>query len=321
MLTILIALVVAVAAMVFAVKLLRGSAPEEQVQRRLQAVQRSEFAPSEFESAVDLRKEDRLSGVLWVNHILARMDVAARLRLLLQQAGMTQTVGGLLMMGLLLWIGAACLLYLRFGSVASAAGLGATLTTLPFFYVLRRRRKRFQRFESQLPEAIDMLVSALRAGHSLMTAIGFMGQESREPLSGEFRKCFEEQNYGVDLRTALLDLGRRMTVQDLQIFIAAVLIQKESGGNLAEVLEKVAHTSRDRFRLRKQVQVHTAQGRMTGWILSLLPVLLGAAMYMVNPEGISVLWTNPLGLKLLYTALIMNFLGALVIRKVIRIRV
>jgi tight adherence protein B len=321
MLPILIALVVAVAAAVFAVKLLRGSAPEQQVQRRLQTVQRAEFAPAESDSELDLRTEERLSGIPWVHQLLARLDVAARLRRLLQQAGMKQTVGGLLMMGLLFWIGATCLLYLRFWSVALSAGLGATLTALPFLYVFRRRRKRFHRFESQLPEAIDMLVSALRAGHSLMTAIGFMGMESREPLSGEFRKCFEEQNYGVDLRTALLNLGRRMAVQDLQIFIAAVLIQKESGGNLAEVLEKVAHTSRERFRLRKQVQVHTAQGRMTGWILSLLPVLLGFAMYMVHPDSISVLWTTSLGRKLLYTALIMNFLGALVIRKVIRIRV
>ena len=192
---------------------------------------------------------------------------------------------------------------------------------LPWLYVLRRRASRFRRFEEQLPEAIDMLVSALRAGHSLMTAIGFIGQESREPLSGEFDKCFKEQNYGVDLRTALLNLGNRMALQDLQIFIAAVLIQKESGGNLAEVLEKVAHTSRERFRLRKQIRVHTAQGRMTGWILALLPVVLGFAMYMVHPEGISILWTNPTGLKLLYTAVVMNVLGALVIRKVIRIRV
>jgi tight adherence protein B len=321
MLPILIAFVAATAALAFALKLLRGSAPEQQVQRRLQTVQLAEFAPADFESSVDVRKQERFSGVRWLNRLLARLDIAARLRLLLEQAGMQQTVGGLLMMGLFFWIGATCLLYLRFWSVAPAAGLGATLTALPFFYVFRRRRKRFQRFESQLPEAIDLLVSALRAGHSLMTAVGFMGQESREPLSGEFRKCFEEQNYGVDLRTALLNLGRRMPVQDLQIFIAAVLIQKESGGNLAEVLEKVAQTSRDRFRLRKQVQVHTAQGRMTGWILSLLPVLLGFAMYMVHPEGISILWTNPLGLKLLYTALIMNILGALVIRKVIRIRV
>jgi len=317
----LIALVVAVAAMAFAVKLLRGSAPEQQVQRRLKTVQQSEFAPTEFETATDLRIEDRLSRLPWLNRLLARLDVASRLRLLLIQAGVKRTVGSLLMICLFAWIGTACLLYLRFWSVPIAAGLGLLVIPLPFLYVLRRRTKRFQRFEEQMPEAIDMLVSALRAGHSLMTAIGFMGQETAEPLSGEFRQCFEEQNYGVDLRTALLNLGSRMAVQDLQIFIAAVLIQKESGGRLAEVLEKVAQTARERFRLRKQVRVHTAQGRMTGWILSLLPVGLGFAMYLVHPEGISVLWTTSIGLKLLYTAGIMNLLGALVIRKIIRIRV
>jgi tight adherence protein B len=319
--TMLIALVLAVAAIGFAVKLLRGSAPEQQVQRRLKTVQQSEFAPAEFESAADLRIEDRLSRVVWLNRLLTRMDVAARLRLLLLQAGMERTVGSLLMICLFGWIGAACLLYLRFWSLPISAGLGLAVVPLPFLYVFHRRTRRFRRFEEQLPEAIDMLVSALRAGHSLMTAIGFMGQEFVEPLSSEFRQCFEEQNYGVDLRTALLNLGTRMAVQDLQIFIAAVLIQKESGGRLAEVLEKVAQTSRERFRLRKQVRVHTAQGRMTGWILSLLPVGLGFAMYLVHPEGISVLWTNPVGVKLLYTAGVMNLLGALVIRKIIRIRV
>ncbi len=319
--TILIALVVAVAAVVLAVKLLRGGTPEQQVQRRLKVVQRSEFAPTEFESAADFRREERFSPFPWLSRLLARVDVAARLRLLLQQADVEWTVGSLLIMSFFGWIGTACLLYLRMWSVLPAAALGAAVTPLPFLYVLHRRTRRFMRFEEQLPEAIDMLVSALRAGHSLMTAIGFIGQESREPLSGEFRKCFEEQNYGIDLRTALMNLGVRMAVQDLHIFIAAVLIQKESGGNLAEVLEKVAQTSRERFRLRKQVRVHTAQGRMTGWILSLLPVGLGFAMYMVHPEGISLLWTNPTGLKLLYTAISMNVLGALAIRKIIRIRV
>ncbi len=321
MLMFLIALLVGVAALAFAVKLLRGTAPEQQAQRRLKTVQQGGVAPTDFESETDVRKEDRLSGILWLNRLLVRVDVAARLRLLLEQAGMTRTVGSLLMVCLFSWIGTGCLLYLRFWSVAPAFGLGAAVLPLPFLYVLRRRDKRFRRFEEQLPEAIDMLASALRAGHSFMTAIGFMGQESREPLSGEFRKCFEEQNYGVDLRTALLNLGNRMAVQDLRIFIAAVLIQKESGGRLAEVLEKVAQTSRERFRLRKQVRVHTAQGRMTGWILSLLPVGLGFAMYMVHPDSISVLWTSSIGQKLLYTAGIMNLMGALVIRKIIRIRV
>jgi tight adherence protein B len=135
------------------------------------------------------------------------------------------------------------------------------------------------------------------------------------------RKCFDEQNFGVDLRTALLNLTERAPIQDFRIFVAAVLIQKESGGNLAEVLEKVAQTTRERFRLKKQVSVHTAQGRMTGWILSLLPVLLGIGMYLLNPDGMSVLWKRPLGLKMLYTAAGMEVVGALIIRKIVAIQV
>ena len=129
----------AVAALVFAVKLLRGSAPEQQVQRRLKIVQQAEFAPTDFEAAADLRKEDRLSLIPWFNRFLARLDVAARLRLLLQQAGMERTVGSLLMMCLFSWIGTACLLYLRFWSLCLAAGLGLAVVPLPFLYVLRRR--------------------------------------------------------------------------------------------------------------------------------------------------------------------------------------
>jgi tight adherence protein B len=321
MLITLAAAFVTILAMALAVKLLRGAAPEEQLQRRLKFVQQAQFASSNLEGETDVRKQERLSPFPWLNALLARLDLARRFRLLVQQADMDWTVGSLLIVSLCSWIGTACLVYLRISAFWPAAALGAGVAALPFLYVLRRRAKRFGKFEEQLPESIDLLVSALRAGHSLMTAIGFLGQEPREPLSGEFRKCFEEQNYGIDLRTALQNLGVRMAVADLQIFIAAVLIQKESGGNLAEVLEKVAVTARERFRLRKQVRVHTAQGRMTGWILSALPVVLGFAMYLVHPEGISVLWTNPIGLKLLYTAAVMNFLGALAIRKIVRIRV
>jgi tight adherence protein B len=319
--TILIALTAALATLALAVNLLRNSAREEQVQRRLKIVQQSEFAATDLESTADIRKIHQFSRYEWLNLILARLDLASRLHRLLEQADLKWTVGRLLTMCFFGWIGTACLLYLRMGSVMWSAGLGAIVIPVPWLYVLRRRGRRFRSFEEQMPEAIDLLCSALRAGHSLMTAIGFIGQEARQPLSGEFSTCFKEQNYGVDLRTALLNLGNRIAVQDLQIFIAAVLIQKESGGNLAEVLEKVAQTSRERFRLRKQIRVHTAQGRMTGWILALLPVALGFAMYMVHPEGISILWTNPIGLKLLYTAVVMNVLGALVIRKVIRIRI
>ena len=172
-----------------------------------------------------------------------------------------------------------------------------------------------------MPDALGMIASALRVGHSLVASMGAVAQEFREPISGEMRKCFEEQNYGIDLRTTLVNLTRRVPVQDFRIFVAAVLIQKESGGNLAEVLEKVVQTARDRFRLRKQVRVHTAQGRMTGWVLSLLPLIIGLAMYFLNPDGMSVLWKRQTGLKMLCTASAMDIVGALIIRKIVTIDV
>jgi tight adherence protein B len=155
----------------------------------------------------------------------------------------------------------------------------------------------------------------------MIASLGATAQESPEPISGELRKCFEEQNYGLDLRTALANLTDRAPIQDFRIFVAAVMIQKESGGNLAEVLEKVAQTTRERSRLKRQVSVHTAQARMTGWVLSLLPVGLGLCMYFVNPDGMSVLWKHPLGLKMLYAAIGMDIAGGLIIRKIVRVRV
>ena len=144
-----------------------------------------------------------------------------------------------------------------------------------------------------------------------------MGEESPERIvQRRMRKCFEEQNYGIELRTSLmLNLTRRVPVQDFRIFVAAVLIQKESGGNLAEVLEKVVQTARERFRLTKQVGVHTAQGKMTGWVLSMLPVIIGIFMYMLNPDTMSILWKRPIGLKMLYIAGGMDFVGAMIATK------
>jgi tight adherence protein B len=282
-----------------------------------------EFAPTDYEEApTDIRKQPhRLSAIPWFNHWLTRLNLAPASSLYLYQAGVTQTLGTLVLTSIAGFAFLAYLLHFRFGAALPSLLLAAGFIPLPFLYVRFRRNKRLSKLEQQLPEALGMMVSALRVGHSLIASLGAVAEESREPISGEFRKCFEEQNYGADLRSALVNLTERAPIQDFRIFVAAVLIQKESGGNLAEVLENVAQTTRERFRLKKQVNVHTAQGRMTGWILSLLPLVLGLAMYLVNPDGMSVLWKRPMGLKLLYTAIGMDVVGALIIRKIVRIRV
>jgi tight adherence protein B len=282
-----------------------------------------EFAPTDHEeAAADIRREhQKLSAIPWLNHWLTRLNLASASSLYLYQAGVALSLGTLLLTSIGGSMVLGCLLYLRFGTILPALLLSAGFLPLPFVYVQRKRTKRLSKLEQQLPEVLGMMVSALRVGHSLIASLGTAAQESSEPIGGEMRKCFEEQNYGVELRTALVNLTVRAPIQDLRIFVAAVLIQKESGGNLAEVLEKVAQTTRERFRLKNQVSVHTAQGRMTGWILSLLPVVLGIGMYIVNPDGMSVLWTRPTGLTLLYSAIGMDVVGGLIIRKIVGIRV
>jgi tight adherence protein B len=299
-----------------------GPGNSKLLNQRLAALDQ-DFAPTDYEQKVsDIRKEQKkLSAIPWLNHWLTKLNLASASALYLYQAGMTVSLGSLIVTSVAGFIVLGFILFLRFGPTLPALLISAGFLPLPFLYVRRSRRKRLFKLEQQLPEAIGMMVSALRVGHSLIASLGAVAQESAEPIAGEMRKCFEEQNYGVDLRTALVNLTMRVPVQDFRILVAAVLIQKESGGNLAEVLEKVAQTTRERFRLKKQVSVHTAQGRMTGWILSILPVLLGLGMYLLNPDGMSVLWKRPVGLKMLYAAAGMDIVGALIIRKIVEIRV
>jgi len=322
MLLIVLAIGLGVSAVALLVIMLIGSRQSKQIAQRLTRLN-TEFASTDYEEKIaDIRKQQkRLSAIPLLNHWLNRMNLAAVSGLFLYQAGVSQTLGSLLLIS----IGGAaflgCIVYLRVEAILPALLFSLGFLPLPFLYVQRKRTKRLSKLEQQLPEALGMMVSALRVGHSLVASLGAVAQESPEPMSGEMRKCFDEQNYGVDLRTALTNLTDRAPIQDLRIFVAAVLIQKESCGNLAEVLEKVAQTTRERFRLKKQVSVHTAQGRMTGWILSLLPVALGTGMYFVNPDSMSVLWKRPAGLIILYTAIGMDIVGALIIRKIVAIRV
>jgi tight adherence protein B len=270
---------------------------------------------------VDLRKDELLSAVPLINRILLKMELAPRLRILLYQANLKWTAGGLILMSLVSFIISGYLVYLRTDAVIFGLIIGTLVGGAPVFYVLHRRTQRFNQFEQGLPEALDLMVSALRAGHSLVAALSLVARESADPIGGEFRICFDEQNYGLELRTAMENLVTRVPLQDLRIVATAILIQKESGGNLAEVLEKASSLIRDRFRLKRQVRVHTAQGRLTGWILSFLPLILGILLYLVNPKMLSVLWTTQIGLKLMYGAAAMTITGGLIIRKIVNMEV
>jgi tight adherence protein B len=270
---------------------------------------------------VDIRKEELLSALPLLNRWLLKLEIAPRLRTLLYQANLNWTAGGLIMMSVACFAIPAYVLYLRTGAGIFSLLIGLLLGAGPAFYVLHKRRQRFDKFEQGLPDTLDLMVSAMRAGHSLVSALDLAASESPDPIGTELRICFDEQNYGLELKTAMRNLSERVPLQDLKIVITAILIQKESGGNLAEVFDKAAYVIRERFRLKRQVRVHTAQGRLTGWILTFLPVVLGVGLYLINPKSMSLLWTREIGVKLLYTAAGMTITGGLIIRKIVNMDV
>ena len=270
---------------------------------------------------VDIRKNELLSAVPMINRWLLSFKLAPRLRMMLYQANLKWTAGGLLLMSATLFLIVGYLFYLRTGAVLFGLLIGLIAGYAPMIFVRYRRRARFDQFEQGLPEALDLMVSALRAGHSLVAALRLVANESPDPIGSEFRICFEEQNYGLELRTAMENLITRVPIQDLRIVATAILIQKESGGNLAEVLEKAANLIRERFKLKRQVRVHTAQGRLTGWILSILPLALGIGLYMIDPATTSLLWTRQIGRELLCAAIVMTMIGGAIIHKIVNMEV
>lgn len=304
--------------------LLAGRSGQSQQTEQTIAVLHAALSTSKLSPAdqiVDIRKEELLSAVPWLNRWLLQLEVAPRLRTLLYQADLKWTAGGLILMSISCFVIPAYLVYLRTHVVIFSLLIGVLLGAIPFVFVFHKRAQRFNKFEQGLPETLDLMVSALRAGHSLISALDLAASESPDPIGSEFRICFDEQNYGLELKTAMSNMAVRVPLQDLKIVITAILIQKESGGNLAEVFDKAAYVIRERFRLKRQVRVHTAQGRMTGWILSFLPIALGVGLYLINPASMSLLWTRPLGVKLLYASGTMTVIGSLIIRKIVNMDV
>lgn len=304
--------------------LMFGGGNSSRQAKQVQAALDSALANDQTQSAekvIDFRKSDIFSALPLLNKTLQKMDLAPRLRSLLAQANLKWTAGTLILMSLVCFAATAYLIHLRTGSLLFSLLAGLAVGLAPFGYVLFARSKRFGKFEQGLPDALELMVGALRVGHSFSTALGLVTRECADPIGSEFRICFDEQNFGLELRTALENLITRVPLQDLRIAVTAILIQKESGGNLAEVLEKTAYVIRQRFRLKRQIMVHTAQGRLTGWILTILPIGLGIGMYIVNPETMSLLWKRPIGIKLLYAAAGMMITGSITIQKIVHMDV
>lgn len=294
-----------------------GSAARR-IHRRLRLMAARGEAGGERVSILKQRRYARAPGL---ERLLRRAPQAAQLDRLLLQSGLSWSVAqflggaaGLLLAALLLL--AAWPMPLPGALLVLAVAAGG-----PLMLVLRARAARLQKIESQLPEAADFLARALRAGHSFSNVLQMVGDELSEPISGEFRMAHEEINYGVPMNEALQNLAARIPLTDLRYLVIAVLVQRESGGNLAEVLVSIAHIIRARLKLLGQVRVLSAEGRMSAWVLGLMPVVMMGVMALVNPQYIRLLWTDPSGIKLLWYAAGMVGLGIVWMRKVIRIRI
>lgn len=294
---------------------------EQKTSARLEAIRLGITPDSGPDQPVDIRVQNTFSDVPWLNWLLNGLDIAPRLNLLLRQANLDWTVGRVVLMCLLLALFGGYLIYLRTEVIVLAAVIGVFCGSIPILYILRMRNARFDRIRAMLPDAIDLMVAAIRAGHSLSSAIGMVSRESSDPIRGEFRQCYDEQNFGLDLRTTMNNFLRRVPVHDIRIMSAAILIQKDTGGNLTEILDKVAYLIREDFKLQRQVRVHTAQGRLTGYILAALPLILGVGLYLINPDTMSLLWRRPIGVKMLYASGVSTTIGMLIIRRIIRIQV
>lgn len=205
--------------------------------------------------------------------------------------------------------------------IAIALCAGLTLSTLPFLWVFLVRKRRLSAFAKQLPEALELVSRALRAGHSLAAGINLVASEMHDPIAEEFGRCYEEQNLGIPLDEALEDMAERIPNMDLRFFVTAVILQRQTGGDLAEILDKIGHLVRERFKIFGAIQALTGEGRLSGVILLALPPVLFAVIYRLNYDYVMMLFTDPLGKKMLLGGVVMQILGAIVIRKIVNIKV
>lgn len=284
---------------------------------RLSSTQKPDEAPVD----VALLRDEMLSRIPAFDTMLRRSERVTILQKMLTQGEVNVRAGNFLVF---------CVLSaLLFGIVFMVAGGGplfgwAGLVLgffIPYAYASHRRAKRFQRFEEKFPEAIDTLARAVRAGHAFTTALEMIASEVSEPVAGEFRQLFEEQKFGLPVRDALINLADRIPLVDVKFFVTAVMLQRETGGNLAEILDNLSYVIRERFKILRQVRVHTAQGRLTMVLLMALPSTIVVIMLILNPGFIQPLFTDPVGHALIVGGITLQTVGYFFIRRIIRIQV
>jgi len=269
-----------------------------------------------------LLRDEKVSEIPALDNLLRRSDRVSALQKTLSQADIKTRAGNFI----LLCFGCGCLaafiVYFAANKVLVFAWVGFLLGCfVPYAYANFQRTKRFSEFEELFPEAIDTLARAVRAGHAFTTALEMISDEVSEPVASEFRKLFEEQKFGLPVREALGNLADRVPLVDVKFFVTAVMLQRETGGNLAEILDNLSYVIRERFKILRQVRVYTAQGRLTMLLLMGMPPIIVMGMYFMNPMFIKPLFNDPIGHAMLVIGICLQTVGYFVIRKIIRIQV
>jgi tight adherence protein B len=205
------------------------------------------------------------------------------------------------------------------GRLALGVILMVVLSAAPYVWVRFKRNKRLQTFEEQFPEAVELIARALRAGHAFTTGLGMAADEIKPPVGSEFKRVYDEQNFGMSLVAALRAMSHRVPVLDARFFVTAVLTQRESGGNLSEVLDNLASVMRERFKVKRQIRVISAHGRLSAWVLSGLAPGLAGVLFLMSPDFMRILWEDPMGLNLVIAAVVLQVIGTIIISRMVRI--
>ena len=270
---------------------------------------------------VILARNELMSEIPFVNRFLVRMQAALQLKRMLDQADLHITPSRLVMFSAMAgMLGALAASVVTISVLIMIVG-GIAAAAIPFVHVWWKRKKRFDAFLEHLPDALDLMSRGLSAGHAFSEALHMVSAEMPEPVASEFRKTYEEQNLGLSLKLALENLTQRMPLLDLRMCVTAVLIQRETGGNLAEILEKVAYTIRERFRIMGDLKTLTTSSRMSAWLLCGLPIFVTIVITGMNPDYMSVLWKDPRGHYLIAAAMILQVTGMLIVRKILDIKI
>jgi len=266
-------------------------------------------------------RDELLSDIPALNRILYKIPMAEKLARLIEQANVQIRVGQFLLLTLTIGMTGFLVGLLINRGMLFAIGLGLFLAAMPYLDIRWRRHKRKIRFEEQFPDTLETIARSLEAGHSFTSAMQYVGEESGDPVGTLFTTAFEEQALGLSHYDAVRRMAYRMTSMDLVFFITAVNIQRATGGNLAEVLRNLSYIIRERLKIKRQVRVYTAQGRLSGYILGALPIFMAFAIYFVNPEYMSILVQEKAGNYLIASAIILQIIGFFVIRKIIKIKI